>query len=102
MFFWYRNWLGGGDVKLMAATAILLPPSGVLPFIVWMSVSGSVLALIYLVARRVLPAPGRLPSHARQAPLIARALRAENWRIHRGGPLPYVCAITAGFLFVAF
>jgi hypothetical protein len=27
-------------------------------------------------------------------------LRAERWRISRGGPLPYACAIAFGFLFV--
>jgi prepilin peptidase CpaA len=32
--------------------------------------------------------------------LLARALRVERWRIHRGGPLPYACAIAAGGLFI--
>jgi prepilin peptidase CpaA len=32
--------------------------------------------------------------------LLARALRVEQWRIRRGGPLPYACAIAAGGLFI--
>jgi prepilin peptidase CpaA len=92
---WRRHWLGGGDVKLIAAAAITVPPSTVIPFIVAVSLAGSVLALLYLIGRRLV----RAPAHERPHSLIGRALRVERWRIRRGGPLPYACAIAAGGLF---
>ena len=94
---WRRGWMGGGDVKLLAAASLVLPPGNVVMFIAAVALSGAVLAVIYLAARRVIAAPStRRPQH-----LIARALRAEQWRIHRAGPLPYALAIAAGFLFIA-
>ncbi len=93
---WLRGWLGGGDVKLMTAVAIVLPPASVPTFFVCMSVAGAIHALIYLAARRILPAPSLRRPHT----IVGRALRVESRRIQRGGPLPYVCAITVGFLFV--
>ena len=95
-FCWRRGWLGGADVKLLGAAAIVVSPNDVLTFIAAVALAGGVLALLYLAARRIVGAPAA----RRPGRLIARALRAERWRIHRGGPLPYACAIAAGFLFV--
>jgi prepilin peptidase CpaA len=95
-FCWRRGWMGGGDVKLLAAAAILVPPAQSFTFITVVAVAGGLLAVIYIAARRIVPAPSAVrPRH-----LLARALRAERWRIRRGGPLPYACAIAAGGLFV--
>jgi prepilin peptidase CpaA len=93
---WRRGWMGGGDVKLMGAAAIAVQPADVVTFVVVMSLAGAILALIYL-GGRMLPAerPGPRPTA-----LPARAMRAERWRLHRGGPLPYACAIAAGGVFV--
>jgi prepilin peptidase CpaA len=93
---WRRGWLGGGDVKLLGAAALVLPPGDVPGFLSAVALAGAALALIYLVARRITTAP----TPQRPDNLIARALRVERWRIHRGGPLPYAFAIAAGFLFV--
>lgn len=93
---WRRGWMGGGDVKLLAASAIVVPPSLVLTFITAVALFGGALAIFYLVAGRLIPAP-RAP---RPRSLLARALRVECWRIHRHGPLPYACAIAAGGLFI--
>jgi prepilin peptidase CpaA len=93
---WRRGWMGGGDVKLVAAAAIVVPPSLVVSFIAAVAICGGVLAVIYLIAGRLVAAPRT----ARPRTLIARALRVERWRIHRGGPLPYACAIAAGGLFI--
>jgi prepilin peptidase CpaA len=95
VFCWRRGWLGGGDVKLLAAAALALPPVSVLPFIAAVAIAGGVLALMYLAAR---PLTSSHPA-TRPAGLFARALRVERWRIGRGGPLPYACAIAAGFVF---
>jgi prepilin peptidase CpaA len=102
---WRRGLMGGADVKLLGAIAIALPPGMVSLFVVAMSLAGAVHAVAYMAARRIvtrppalaLAAPG-IPPRARS--LLPRALRAERWRISRGGPLPYACAIAFGFLFV--
>ena len=91
---WTRGWIGGGDVKLLAATTLLAPPDQVLNLLLAVSLAGGVLSVIYLLLIRLrlppLPAGSRTP--------LRRVLRAEGWRIRRRGPLPYACAISAGGL----
>jgi len=106
---WRRGWLGGADVKLIAATSLAVAPNRVPVFIVAMTVSGSILALLYLAAGRIVRrlhpaniARRRSESLVRSPNLVRRAARAEFWRLRRGGPLPYACAIFAGFIFVMF
>jgi prepilin peptidase CpaA len=108
-FCWRRGWLGGADVKLMAAATLAVPSGHVITFIVAMSVSGSILAVLYLAAGRIARAArtraaaqmhGELTT--RPSSLLGRAIRAELWRLRRGGPLPYACAIAAGFTFILF
>ena len=96
VFCWRRGLMGGADVKLLGAIALVLSPSMVATFSVVMSVAGGLHAVIYLVARGFV----RPPRRRRPRYLVPRVLRAEQWRISRGGPLPYACAIAAGFLFV--
>lgn len=93
---WRRGWMGGGDVKLLGAAALLMPAFLVPSMLIATSLAGGVLSLIYLVARRRLarPLPGR------GGFLLARALKAERWRLRRGGPLPYAVAIASGACFV--
>lgn len=93
---WRRGWMGGGDVKLLAATAILVPPALTFSFIAAVAMSGGLLALLYLLARRHVAPPAAQRPHN----LLARVLRVERWRVRRGGPLPYACAIAAGGLLV--
>lgn len=91
-FCWRRGWLGGGDVKLLAACALAVPPHAVPGLVAGTTIAGAGLALLYLAARHwVRPPLGRRP-----AGLLARAARAERWRLARGGPLPYAVAITIG------
>jgi prepilin peptidase CpaA len=100
-FCWRRGWMGGADVKLLGAIAIVLPPGVVGTFAIAMSAAGAMHAIVYLLARRLVTPPPPLRMHeGRRRPLLLRALRAERWRISRGGPLPYACAIAFGFLFV--
>jgi prepilin peptidase CpaA len=89
---WFRGWLGGGDVKLLGAAALAVPVTGVASFILGVGMAGGVLALLYLLARRLVPA-ARVST---PGSLAARVWRAECWRIRRGGPLPYGVAIAIG------
>ena len=91
---WRLGALGGGDVKLLAAASLLVPPASVPTLLLAVALAGGVLALGYLAARHVVPKP----PHVRPAGFARRLLRAEAWRIRRGGPLPYAVAIAAGAL----
>ncbi len=92
---WRRGWFGGGDVKLIAAAAIVVPPYDLLAMLSSVALAGSALAILYLVLRVVAPEP----SPHRPSAMLIRLLRAEQWRIRRHGPLPYASAIAAGACF---
>jgi prepilin peptidase CpaA len=97
---WKRGWLGGGDVKLLGAAAVVVPPMAVAPFVAAVALAGGVLGLVYLAFGRLIPAAVLRPSGGRPVGLLPRAWRLERWRLSRGGPLPYAVAIAAGGLFV--
>lgn len=98
---WLRGWMGGGDVKLLTAAAVFVPPATVGQMIVATSLFGGAVAVVYLLARLF---ARRVALRTRPAPraFLARVLRAEHWRLLRGSPLPYGSAIAAGTLFVIF
>ena len=93
---WRCGWMGGADVKLLGATAIVVPPAAAGTFLAAVSLSGGVLAIAYLVGRIIVPRPAA----RRPRRLVQRVLRVEAWRIRGRGPLPYACAIAAGTIFV--
>lgn len=92
---WRCGVMGGGDVKLLAACTLLARPATAPDLLLAVALAGGVLALVYLGLRPLL-AP---PAARRPASLLARVLRAEAWRIRRGGPLPYAVAIGLGTFF---
>jgi prepilin peptidase CpaA len=53
------GWMGGGDVKLLAALSLWLPLEKMAGLLVWMSIGGGVLTLAMLVAHRLRHAEGR-------------------------------------------
>jgi len=85
--------MGGGDVKLMAATALWSGPGKVLPFIEVIALAGAALALVWLSpARRLLP----------EAPVVPGEHSAEDGMRQRlRAPVPYGIAIAAGGLYLA-
>lgn len=96
-FCWHRGWLGGGDVKLLAAVTVLVPPTLTLNLLLDIALAGGILALLYLLLARLVTRPLIVP---RQPGLLRRIWRAELYRIHRGGPLPYALAIATGAFLV--
>jgi prepilin peptidase CpaA len=52
--------MGGGDVKLIAALALWLPPAAVLKLIVIMSIAGGVLTLVMLARHRLAKSEAQL------------------------------------------
>jgi prepilin peptidase CpaA len=91
---WLRDFIGGGDMKLIPAVALVLPPSGTPAFILSVALAGGVLALLYLALPFFVPRPAPGPRRG----FLARVLKAEAWRLHRHGSLPYALAIAGGAL----
>ena len=105
---WRCRVMGGGDVKLLTACALLPPPAAVPSLVLAVALAGGLLALAYLALPLLLPASAPAPAPAlaatrpamtRPTGLAGRALRAEAWRIRRRGPLPYGVAIALGTFF---
>jgi prepilin peptidase CpaA len=95
---WRRGWVGGGDVKLLTASALLVRPQTVPELIVTTALAGAVLALCYLALGQLLPG-GVSP---RPRGKVSRIWRAERRRITRRLSLPYACAIAAGVLLTLY
>lgn len=91
---WVAGLMGGGDVKLWAASVLLIPPSPrmELRFFADVVVLGGLLAVLYLL----LPLVVRKPTASTAGSRLSRVLRVECWRIKRCAPLPYACAIASG------
>ncbi len=89
---WALGAIGGGDVKLWAATALLIPPlwTPALWFFLRVIMFGGLLAIVYLLLCLVV----RRPRASQAGGLLRRLARAEAWRISRRGPLPYALAIS--------
>lgn len=97
---WRRRWLGGGDVKLLAAGALLVRPGLVPGYLAAVALCGGALALAYLLLERAIPRSGPGRPTARRSPrtLAPRLLAIEARRIRRRLSLPYAAAIGAGAL----
>ena len=86
--FFSQGWIGGGDAKLAAATALWFGFDHLLDYLIYASLFGGALTLVILQFRR-LPLPGVL---ARQAWIM---------RLHdSGGGVPYGIALAAAALAV--
>ena len=86
--FFSQGWIGGGDAKLAAATALWFGFDYLLDYLIYASLFGGVLTLVIIQFRR-LPLPGPL---ARQPWIL---------RLHEtGGGIPYGIALAAAALAV--
>ena len=93
---WKQGWLGGADVKLFAAGALIVPPGAVTTFVLVSCVAGGVLAVLYVCVGYIV----HPPSSQRPGNRLRRYLRLEQRRLVRRGPLPYATAISFGAYFV--
>ena len=86
--FFARGWIGGGDAKLAAATALWLGFDHLMPYLLYASLFGGVLTLI-MIRFRLMPLPA--------------VLAEQEWvkRLHRlDGGVPYGIALAAAALVV--
>jgi prepilin peptidase CpaA len=82
------GWIGGGDAKLAAATALWFGFGHLMPYLLYASLFGGALSLL-LIQYRMVPLP----------PVLARQAWAE--RLHRkDGGVPYGIALAAAALVV--
>jgi prepilin peptidase CpaA len=93
-----HNWLGWGDVKLIAAVTLLVPPSGVVSLLLAIAIVGGMLACVYLAAQYVLrhsaPSSGQPPGTPPRG--VAGILNKERARMWANKPMPYAVAILGG------
>ena len=86
--FFARGWIGGGDAKLAAATALWLGFDHLMPYVLYASIFGGVLT-IAMIRFRLMPLPN--------------ALAGQEWvkRLHRlDGGVPYGIALAAAALMI--
>lgn len=86
--FFARGWIGGGDAKLAAATALWLGFEHLMPYLIYASLFGGVLTLL-MIRFRLMPLPAMLAD--------------QEWvkRLHRlDGGVPYGIALAAAALLV--
>lgn len=91
---WSRRWLGGGDVKLLAACCCVVAPARVPGLIGGILCAGGVLAVGYLLAGYVLRQRGAVTRSRVRDRLWRRVVRREAWRMRRGAGIPYGVAIS--------
>lgn len=82
------RWMGGGDIKLLAACALWFDWLGAVPWLVYITVGGGVLALLIIIGRRMVPQSVRTGSSV--AIFAAR------------GPIPYGVAIALGTIMALY
>lgn len=98
-FVFARGWLGGGDVKLLAAVAAALAWPDTLALLLYTAVGGGLLALVVAAASGRL-GPTLRGTFALAVPLLYPGTIALEPR--DGARLPYALAIAFGTLCVAF
>jgi len=84
-FLFNANIIGGGDAKLLAAAATWTGFTAFTPLIFWMAISGGVMALVLMRARKWVP-------------YVEGAPEFVNKLLIRGGGIPYGVAIMIGGL----
>lgn len=97
LVFWRHGFMGGGDAKLIAATALLVTPAAVPTLVLAIALAGGALGLAYWTMMHLMSKP---PITSAPANPFRRVLRIEQRRIGRGFSLPYAVAISTGTLYV--
>jgi prepilin peptidase CpaA len=93
--------IGWGDVKLLGAVTLLVPPRHSATLLLAVAIAGGLLACVYLVMRHMVH--GQDPSLHRLSRPVRRGLTGvfdrEKHRIRESASMPYAVAILAGVVF---
>ncbi len=92
--------IGGGDVKLIAAVTLLVPPSEIGKLLTAIAFAGGILSCVYLAASFILRSvPLENVSHeADGGAALFRWFRLESARIASRKQVPYAIAILGGVI----
>lgn len=100
-----RQWIGGGDVKLIAAVTLLVPPSQVGGLLLAIAIGGGVLSCVYLYAHMASGRHQFVPVADGNAPVVLSRLERLCRRAYvthtRHRAIPYGLAIFVGAAFRA-
>lgn len=103
-FLAHQRWIGGGDVKLISAVTLLVPPERIGLLLVAISLVGGVVSGSYLAAYYVFTRP-----HLQKIKYVAtvyrfgkiqRLFQSERARILNVTSVPYGVAVLGGFALV--
>ena len=101
----HRQWIGGGDAKLIAAVTLLVPPAGITALLLIIAICGGLLSAVYLVAHATARRPAFVAMAGGPAPQVLSRRegmrRSELIRIAKSRSIPYGVAIFTGAAFVA-
>ncbi len=105
-FLAHHEWIGGGDVKLIAAVTLLFPLSDAGALLLGIAVAGGLMGVAYLVMRAIvarIPEPRFCPAATRETRDTMRdlghLLNGERTRIAAGEPMPYALAVLGGVIY---
>jgi prepilin peptidase CpaA len=94
--------MGGGDVKLLSAATLLVPPGRIVELIVYTAIAGGVLSAAYLLARQIVRHRAPVLSRSTAAGGSAAGQPRNTWLSHEYAriaahcPVPYAVAILGG------
>ncbi len=92
--------IGGGDLKLISAVTLLVPPERIGQLLIDIALAGGVLGCVYVAAHYGLKGLSATPAGVRGLARLetsgARTMKLECSRIAAFGPLPYGVAILCG------
>ena len=81
VIFWRLGWMGGGDVKLLTAAAIFVPPFLVPMLIAATALAGGVLAIVFIIGRKLAVRPiSPRPRAVLGTHFAVRAMASAPWR----------------------
>ena len=90
--------IAGGDVKLMSAVTLLVPPDGVGELLVWIALAGGFLSSLYLGASYMIAGAGAGDAVPRGAASDATWASRESARVASRKQVPYAIAIFGGVI----
>jgi prepilin peptidase CpaA len=89
--FYARNWIGGGDAKLLAAIGLWAGPFQLIDFLFLTAIAGGIMSIILWLRHRML-----------RAPALSMIFTTETDQNFTKQPMPYGVAVSIGALYVAF
>jgi prepilin peptidase CpaA len=94
--------IGGGDVKLISALTLLVPPEQIGSLLILIALAGGVLGCLYFAARYGLQRAAALQDDrggtSQSASPLGLLVEHERARIASGEPMPYALAVFGGLI----